>query len=307
MNRLCVATQADFSDDSTAESSRTDASRGPSLFEEIDEAINMCTLTYTLTMLRRLVREGKIKHKQGEIMHLPLSLEEANELVLEQKHNLTLSKYSENKRVFTQIVKTLSDREFYLSHTVPNSPTGSPRLPRFSSPLSERSDSRLSGSRSSSSNSRSIDRPPATVKISTSFITAFGGEKTKNGLVYSISVNIERKVVTLCFRGAETDVDWAPLNTDVFMKEISNPLKRHASQPATLKIHNQLHELLIRPTLRASEADWETLSEYQEILEEFVVPTLIENPGYTVWNADCYESFDNTNVCSTYSPKSTVL
>lgn len=263
-------------DDSTASSS---SEHGPSLFHEIDEAINVCTLTYTLTMLRRLVREGKIQRRQEEILRLPLSLDEANELVLEEKHHLTLSKYSENKRVFTSIVKTLSDRQYVQMHP----PASSPRSP-LASPHRSRSalsDSR-SGSRSSSTRSRSQLRPPATVHVSSTFITAFGGEATWNGLIYSISVDIDRKVVTLCFRGAETDVDWAPLNTEVHMKDLANPMKRHAAQPEKVMVHNQLYDLLIRPTLRASATDWETLSEYQEILEEFVIPALLENPGYKV-------------------------
>ncbi len=59
---LCVAAvPSEETDDSlTAASSRTEGPHGPSLFQEIDEAVNICTLTYTLTMLRRLFREGKI-------------------------------------------------------------------------------------------------------------------------------------------------------------------------------------------------------------------------------------------------------
>lgn len=265
MDGLCVATEPpEIDDDSTTASSRSDP--GPSLFQEIDEAMNLCTLSYTLTMLRRLVREGKVQQRQDDIMRLPLSLDEANELVLHERYHLTLSKYSENKRVFTNIVKTLADRQYYLSHG-PLSPNLSARL-----------------SRSISDTVRSMERrdPPKTVHVSSCFLTAFGGETTHNGLVYSMSVNIERKTVTLCFRGAETDVDWAPLNKKVFMKDIPNPMKRHSSQSETVKIHNQLHELLIEPTLRSSGADWHTVSEYREILEEHVVPTLLEHPNYKV-------------------------
>jgi len=278
MDTLCAASASLERDDSTAASSRSDS--GPSLFQEIDEAMNMCVLTYTLTMLRRLVREGKIKRGQEAIMRLPVSLDEADELVLEQKHHLTLSKYSEDKRAFANIVKTLSDREYYRSHSRPSSPLSPLASPRRSR---SQSDGR-SGSRSGSRPFGRLSdiRPPATVHVSSSFITSFGKESTCNGLVYGISVDIDRRVVTLCFRGAETDVDWAPLNTDVYMMDMSNPMKRHASQPPTVKIHNQLHELLIRPTLRALDADWKTLSEYDEILEEFVIPTLIEHPGYKV-------------------------
>ena len=278
MAAFCINTSLEH-DDSTATSSSSD--HGPSLFHEIDEAINLCTLTYTLTMLRRLVREGKIQRRREEIMRLPLSLDEANELVLEEKHHLTLSKYSENKRVFTNIVKTLSDRQYLQMFPPANSPRSPLALPDRSRSLS---DSR-SGSRSSSSRSEAL--PPATVHVSTTFITGFGGEATRNGLVYSISVDIDRKVVMLCFRGAETDVDWAPLNTDVHMKDIANPMKRHASQPEKVMVHNQLYDLLIRPTLRTSNTDWETLSEYQEILEEFVIPTLLEHPGYKVSYRAC--------------------
>lgn len=270
---LCVATP-ECGDDSTAASSTSRTDSGPSLFQEIDEAMNLCTLAYTLTMLRRLVTEGKIQHRREEIMQLPISIEEASELVLEERHNLTLSKYSENKRVFTSIVKTLSDRQFYNAHSHLRSPAGSPLSPRRSTSLS---DSRSSSSRSSSF----AERPPATVNVSSSFITTFGGETAShNGLVFAIAVNIEYKTVSLCFRGAETDIDWAPLNTDVYMDELKNPVKRHESQSEVVMIHNQLHELLIRPTLKANGEDWDAVSEYQEILEEHVIPTLLENPGY---------------------------
>lgn len=278
MDALCAATNSSEHDDSITAASSTSDEPSASLFQEIDEAVNICTLTYTLTMLRRLVQEGKITDRTEEIMHLPMSLQEANELVLEQRHHLTLSKYSDNKRIFTNIVKTLSDRQYYQSHPPPCSPR-SPLSP--SRRMSSRSDSRSSSSRSSS-----LDRPPRTVHVSSSFLTAFGGETSQTGLVFAIGVNIDRKIVTLCFRGAETDVDWAPLNTDVYMKEIVNPMKRHASQSSSVKIHNQLHDLLIRTNLKASDSDWDAISNYSEILEEYVIPALIENPGFKVHYCD---------------------
>lgn len=234
---------------------KTDSSDGEStvevetsLFEELDEALNLCTLVYTMTAMRRQVRENKITQGTRSIMQLPISIKNANELVLAEKHHLTLSKYAENKRAMSSIVQTLSDRQ-----------------------------------QVKSSSRRSRSNPRRVSDGSNSFITTFGDESGHNSLVYAISVNHERKIVTLAFRGMETDVDWAPLNTKVFMKEMPNPMKLHSSQASTVRIHNKLHEMLIVPTYRDTNADtWTKISEYHDLLEEQVIPTLIENPGYKV-------------------------
>jgi hypothetical protein len=250
METLCGAFPEAMSDDSSEESS---SDGDVSLFQEMDEALDMCTLVYTLTMLRRLVREGKVDRDADAIMKLPLSIQEADSLVLTQRHHLTLSKHAENKRIFTNIVKTLNDRKYYSAKD---------------------KSTRKSAAKSPRSVADEIEN------VSSCFIIAFGGETSSNALKYAISVNHERRVVTLCFRGAETDIDWASLNTEVCMKEFPNPMKRHPSQSQTVKIHNQLHELLVAPSLRDTNTTWTTISEYQEILEEHVIPILMEHRGY---------------------------
>jgi hypothetical protein len=253
METLCGLILETNSDDSSEESS---SDVHASLFQEIDEALDMCTIVYTLTMLRRLVRKGKVDHNADAIMKLPLSMQEADNLILAQRHHLTVSKHAENKRIFTNIVKTLNDRKYY-----------------------NRKDKSIR--KSTAKSPRSVAE--GITDVSPCFIIAFGGETSSNALKYGISVNHERKVVTLCFRGAETDIDWASLNTEVYMKEFSNPMKRHPSQPQTVKIHNQLHELLVTPSLRDTNTTWTTINEYQEILEEQVIPTLMEHRGYKLY------------------------
>jgi hypothetical protein len=258
MESLCGCNARIYDDSNKERSKVVDVAN---LFQETDESLNFCTLVYTVTMLRRLVREKKVDQNADAIMKLPLSMKEADDLVLAERHHLTLSKHAENKRIFTNIVKTLNDRRCYSRDDT--SPRKLPRSPK-------------------SAVEQIVDAPP-------SFITAFGGETVNNSLVYGISVSHERRVVTLCFRGAETDIDWAPLNTKVYMEEISNPMKKHPSQTSTVKIHNQLYEFLMSPSLRdANNTSWTDISEYQEILEEQVIPTLMEYRGYKVLSMRLY-------------------
>ena len=258
MEILCGACPRIFDDSTKGRSKVVDVA---SLFQEIDESLDLCTLVYTLTMLRRLVRERKVDENADAIMKLPLSMKVANDLVLAERHHLTLSKHAENKRIFTNIVKTLNDRRCYSRDE--NSPRKSPRSPKTAT-------------------EQIAHTPPP-------FITAFGGETANNALVYGISVSHVRRVITLCFRGAETDIDWASLNTKVYMKEISNPMKKHPSQAPTVKIHNQMHEFLMTPSLRdANNTSWTDITQYQEILEEQVIPTLMEYRGYKVRSIGLY-------------------
>jgi hypothetical protein len=68
------------------------------------------------------------------------------------------------------------------------------------------------------------------------------------------------------------------------MREMSNPVKAHHGQNPTIRLHNGFHDYLFEPSSRGAKGpDGEPLSEYQEILQEHVIPVLKDNPGYKLY------------------------
>ena len=123
----------------------------------------------------------------------------------------------------------------------------------------------------------------AETHLSPTTIVAIDDEFEKEELVYSVQVNGLRKRVTVCFRGSKTKTDWAN-NFEVYFKEISNPLKEHASQEETVRVHNGFHNYLFEPNERGVKGpDGELLSQYQEILQEHVLPVLRQHPDYKLY------------------------
>lgn len=113
-------------------------------------------------------------------------------------------------------------------------------------------------------------------------IVAFDDRFAKEELVYSIEVNQNRHRVTVCFRGSVTKTDWAT-DFEIYMKEVANPLKAHASQESVVRVHNGFYDYLFEPSFRGVKGpSGEELSEYQEILQEHLTPVLQSYPGYKV-------------------------
>jgi hypothetical protein len=125
------------------------------------------------------------------------------------------------------------------------------------------------------------EQEPANVSFST--IVAFDDEFEQEELVYAIDVNRARKRVTVCFRGSVTKTDWAT-DFEIYMKDVPNPLKSHRLQKSTIKLHNGFYNYLFQPSSRGvTGPKGEPLSEYQEILQEFVLPVLRDHPGYKLY------------------------
>jgi len=113
-------------------------------------------------------------------------------------------------------------------------------------------------------------------------LVAFDDEFEREELVYAIAVNHSYKRITVIFRGTMTRTDWAT-NIETFMKEIPNPMQWHALQQPTVHVHNGFHDYMFSPTERgATGPNGEPLSEYQEILQEHVLPVVKQYPGYKV-------------------------
>jgi hypothetical protein len=67
------------------------------------------------------------------------------------------------------------------------------------------------------------------------------------------------------------------------MKEAENPLKAHASQEPTIQIHNGFYDYLFEASWRGVKGpNGEDLSEYQEIMQEYIMPVVKKYPRYKV-------------------------
>ena len=77
-------------------------------------------------------------------------------------------------------------------------------------------------------------------------------------------------------------MDWAT-NYEIYMKEVENPLKKHADQPPTVRFHNGFYDYLFEPNSQGVKGpNGEDLSQYQEIFQEHLLPILKRNLGYKV-------------------------
>jgi hypothetical protein len=112
---------------------------------------------------------------------------------------------------------------------------------------------------------------------------AFDDEFQQHELVYAIWVNRLHKRITVIFRGSTTQTDWAT-NYQVYMKEIPNPtMACHKSQESTVQVHNGFCEYMFTHSERGvTGPNGEALSEYEEMLQEHVLPVLQEYSGFKV-------------------------
>lgn len=222
----------------------------PTLYEECDEMLQACILVYPMADLRRLVREGVIEDTDGMILKLPLTATQVIQAV-EKYKDVLVDTNAFGQEFHVDILKAVEERQMYTVREKGASP--------------EIHDDNLESS----------------------ILVAFDDEFEKEELVYAIAVNPVRKRITVVFRGSITKTDWAT-NMETSMKEVPNPMaSRHMSQDPTLFVHQGFHDYLFSPTERgATGPDGKPLSEYEEILQEHVLPVIAQYPGYKV-SAHC--------------------
>lgn len=120
-------------------------------------------------------------------------------------------------------------------------------------------------------------------QISPETIIAFDDEFAEEELVYMVEVSASHQRVTITFRGSVTKMDWAT-NFELYMKEVDNPMKNHATQEDTVRIHNGFYDYMFQPNLRGVRGpNGESLSEFQEIFQEHLLPVLKKYPGYKLY------------------------
>ena len=217
--------------------------RWPDLYSEIDEMIETTTLIYPLAELRRMARDGKVLFGREKILATPLTHEDVVQVVEANRKELESMDAQILRDFYFDVLKTLEERS--MMHVA--------------------------------------DDKEKALSLSPSTIVAFDDEFEMEELVYMVDVNHKRKRVTVCFRGSVTKKDWAT-DYEIFMKEVDNPMKHHASQEPTVRVHNGFYDYLFTPSSRGVKGpNGEELSEYQEILQEHLLPVLRENPGYKLY------------------------
>ena len=113
-------------------------------------------------------------------------------------------------------------------------------------------------------------------------IVAVDDKFEQQELVYSVHVDETQKKITVCFRGSVTKTDWAT-NYEILMKDVTNPFKGRSEQEDTIRVHNGFYDYLLKPSSRGAKGpNGEELSEYQEILQEHVLPILKQYPEFKV-------------------------
>jgi len=132
-----------------------------------------------------------------------------------------------------------------------------------------------------SGNKKEFKRPGHMVSTS---IIAFDDQFDQEELVYSVQVNHNRKRIMVCFRGSMTKMDWAT-NFSIYMQEIPNPVEQKGRDgPDTVKIHNGFRDYLFEKSSRGAKGPHgEPLSEYEEIMQQHVLPVLRQYPKYKLY------------------------
>lgn len=224
-----------------------DGFRWPDIYTEIDEMVEPCLLIYAIAELRQLARKDEILFG-SRILSFPVSHSEIMEVVESNRKRLETTSFG--KEFYVNILRAADERN----------------MTRYANKEGE----------------PVPEKATTEIKISPETIVAFDDEFAEEELVYMIEVNHRRKRVTITFRGSVTKTDWAT-NYEIFMKELENPMKKHASQEATVRAHNGFYDYLFEPNRRGVKGpNGEDLSEYKEILQEHLIPILKQNLGYKV-------------------------
>ena len=222
----------------------------PDLYSEVSEMFETCALIYPLAELRKMAREQPIFGREL-ILSTPLTHEQVMGVVEANRQELIKTDKQFGEDFYFDILMMCEERDMLITSV-------------------DDSDKRETG-----------------VLIPAS-IVAFDDEFEQEELVYMITVNHVRKRVTVCFRGSVTKMDWT-VDFEMYMKKVENPMKNHKFQEPHIKLHNGFCDYLFKPSSRGVQGpNGEDLSEYQEILQEHVVPVLRKYPDYKVSSINFY-------------------
>lgn len=211
----------------------------PSIYEEIDEMLEACILTYPVADLRALARENKLKNDC--VSKLPLSSVQCVDAIA---GNLDAFKKPEPTKPEAEAKSeaTPTDEKATDTHAADAAVTADPddasaiaiSASRFCppappTPKEEEPDKSadesfvvrldaLKALHARQLKAKSEGRPFA---VSHSNYIAFSDDSTKDEMAYAVSVDKNRQRVTICFRGSASDTKWA--TSETWMKTFRNP------------------------------------------------------------------------------------
>lgn len=205
----------------------------PNLFEEADEMLQNALLIYTVTDLRTMAKENKLKNNPERILDMPLSLDTALGMIQDNFELIQENIGDSEHEMAVSALKSIQER--YKKHTA--------------------------------SNSQRWGNPWADNGIKSPYITKYGDDKPDTELVYAVGVDPTRRRVTVAFRGSVTPSDFVCDACIAFSKR-DNPLKDIQGQEGKFRIHDGFDRYLLKHKLGGSSKYDEILDHVKELFQD---------------------------------------
>jgi len=193
----------------------------PSIYDEIDEMLECCILTYPVADLRRMAREGTLSNSEV-VSKLPIS---ATKCVDAIASNLCAFKKSGASSKANASAASGDDKASTVAATAAQFcalPSGDGKIANADKAADESYAVRLDALKALHARQRAAKAEGKVFSVSSANYIAFSDDSTaKDELCYSVSVDRLRKRVTVCFRGASSDSAWA--TGEAWMKTMRNP------------------------------------------------------------------------------------
>ena len=192
----------------------------PSVYDEIDEMLECCILTYPVADLRRMAREGKLTNSEI-VSKLPISATRCVDAIASN-----LDAFKKSNPVETSTTDAVSGDDN--ASTVAATAAQFCPLPSSDGTTDKAADEsyavRLDALKALHARQLAAKAQGEVFSVSSANYIAFSDDSTaKDELCYSVSVDRDRKRVTVCFRGSSSDSDWA--TSEAWMKTMRNPGK----------------------------------------------------------------------------------
>ena len=192
----------------------------PSVYDEIDEMLECCILTYPVADLRRMAREGKLTNSEI-VSKLPISATRCVDAIASN-----LDAFKKSNPVETSTTDAVSGDDN--ASTVAATAAQFCPLPSSDGTTDKAADEsyavRLDALKALHARQLAAKAQGEVFSVSSANYIAFSDDSTaKDELCYSVSIDRDRKRVTVCFRGASSDSAWA--TSEAWMKTMRNPGK----------------------------------------------------------------------------------
>lgn len=201
----------------------------PSVYDEIDEMLECCILTYPVADLRRMAREGKLTNSKI-VSQLPMS---ATRCVDAIASNLGAFKKPNASEKSKTSAASGDDNASTIAATAAQLcalPSSNGTAVDADKAADESYAVRLDALKALHARQLAAKAQGQVFSVSSANYIAFSDDSTaKDELYYSVSVDRDRKRVTVCFRGASADSAWA--TSEAWMKTMRNPGKHLAIFP----------------------------------------------------------------------------